>query len=173
MVLTYLFEKMGLWDFFAPQNRTSKRQKKEQRKANENNNDVESATTPGPERHPQQQEDEVDPETRIRRMQLNSQREREIQAESRNAYVKKQRVKYHYRAMDSWHDAVILGVHLDDGPDKPYYTIKYQKADVTMDEQGNEVASLVEVEKQTTPDRLQRVPWNENATWAILSQNKA
>mmetsp|Transcript_31773 Transcript_31773/g.48737 ORF Transcript_31773/g.48737 Transcript_31773/m.48737 type:complete len:172 (-) Transcript_31773:68-583(-) len=170
MVLTYLFENMGWWNTLAPKSRNAKRQKQQDK----NNNDVESesATQKQKEQCTQEQQREENPEIAMRRMQLESQRQRELEAESRGAYIAKQRVKYHYRAMDSFHDAVILGVHLDDGPDKPYYTIQYQKADVTLNEHGHEEASLVQVEKQTTPDRLQRVPWDEEATWSILSSKK-
>mmetsp|Transcript_26941 Transcript_26941/g.37869 ORF Transcript_26941/g.37869 Transcript_26941/m.37869 type:complete len:163 (+) Transcript_26941:535-1023(+) len=161
---------MGWWNTLAPKSRSAKRQKQKQQ--DNNNNDVESATQKQKEQCTQEQQREENPEMAMRRMQLESQRKRELEAESRGAYIAKQRVKYHFRATDSFHDAVILGVHLDDGPDHPYYTIKYQKADVTLNEQGDEEASLVQVEKQTTPDRLHRVPWDEEATWSILSRKK-
>ena len=36
-------------------------------------------------------------------------------------FVKKQKVQYHHRGTNTFHDATVVGVHYDDGPDKPYY----------------------------------------------------
>jgi len=49
-----------------------------------------------------------------------------------------------------------------------YQTIKYTKFQNKLDKDGLEKEKLVGVEKQTDPDRLERVPWNEDAAWEIL-----
>ena len=49
-----------------------------------------------------------------------------------------------YNDKSTWVSARITGVHLDDGPDKPYYTINFMR--------GSE-----EIEKQTTNERLRRM----------------
>jgi hypothetical protein len=36
------------------------------------------------------------------------------------------------------------------------------------DEQGNTIAQEMNVEKQTTPDRLSKLPWDEEKTWLII-----
>lgn len=71
-----------------------------------------------------------------------------------------QRVAYFHKASDTWmNDTYIVGVHHDDGEDKPYYTIRYKKPD-----------SEEPIEKQTTHDRLNYAPWDSEQTWAILSK---
>jgi hypothetical protein len=37
-----------------------------------------------------------------------------------------------------------------------------------MLEDGTAKAIIVEVEKQTTPDRLDRVEWDEEKTWRVI-----
>ena len=61
-----------------------------------------------------------DPE-RIKRRRLDAQKKAEELAESNGVFAKKQRVFYHNKSTDTMHDAYIVGVHFDDGPDKPYY----------------------------------------------------
>ena len=48
-----------------------------------------------------------------------------------------------YKDGSSWVNARITGVHLDDGPDNPYYTITFMRGDNN-------------IEKQTTEERLRR-----------------
>ena len=103
---------------------------------------------------------------------LQAQRHREEEATRRNKYCDKQRVRYFYKAANKWYDAVVVGVHYDDGPDKPYYTILYVRNEVEMDEEGNESVIHKKVEKQTTPDRLERVNFDADKTWDVLSQKK-
>lgn len=63
-----------------------------------------------------------DPEYRQRKRQLDAQWKLEEEAKSRGAFAKKQRVKYYHKPTGKWYeDAYIVGVHFDDGPDKPYY----------------------------------------------------
>eukprot|EP00978_Attheya_sp_CCMP212_P002670 scaffold5469_cov54-Attheya_sp.AAC.2 len=109
-------------------------------------------------------------EEKILFKRLETQKEKEEEAETRGAFIKQQRVKYHHKASDAYYDAVIIGVHFDDGPDRPYYTIKYKKPET--DENGAERADFLEIEKQTTVDRLERVKWNEDASRLLFTQDK-
>jgi hypothetical protein len=52
---------------------------------------------------------------------LTAQKEEEDRSRKIGQFAKKQRVSYHHRGTNKQYDAVIVGVHLDDGPDKPYY----------------------------------------------------
>ena len=65
-------------------------------------------------------------------------------------------------------DAVVVGVHFDDGPENPYYTIKYKKQCEEILDDGSKKTTVREVEKQTNPDRLSRVPWDEDKSWKVL-----
>jgi len=47
-------------------------------------------------------------------------------------------------------------------------TIKYTKEDLFLDDDGNEVKDQIIMEKQTDPDRLTRLPWDEDKTWEII-----
>ncbi len=47
-------------------------------------------------------------------------------------------------------------------------TIKYKKLEKIEDENGSTSEQMINIEKQTTPDRLTRVPWDEEATWEII-----
>lgn len=60
-------------------------------------------------------------EEKILFKRLETQKEKEEEAETRGAFIKQQRVKYHHKASDAYYDAVVVGVHFDDGPDRPYY----------------------------------------------------
>jgi hypothetical protein len=55
-----------------------------------------------------------------KRRRLDAQKKAETLAESNGVFAKKQRVFYHNKSTDTMHDAYIVGVHFDDGPDKPY-----------------------------------------------------
>eukprot|EP00591_Stephanopyxis_turris_P011643 CAMPEP_0195520900 /NCGR_PEP_ID=MMETSP0794_2-20130614/17609_1 /TAXON_ID=515487 /ORGANISM="Stephanopyxis turris, Strain CCMP 815" /LENGTH=149 /DNA_ID=CAMNT_0040650339 /DNA_START=245 /DNA_END=694 /DNA_ORIENTATION=- len=103
---------------------------------------------------------------------LHAQYDSEMKALSHGMLATKQRVSYHHRGSDEHYDAVIMGVHLDDGPDKPYYTIKYQRRDKVIDEDGVEQDVLLDIEKQTDPDRLTRVSWDEDKAFKELEGTK-
>ena len=68
-----------------------------------------------------QPSEQDDTEKNLRKRRLDYQRKMEALAETRGAFAKKQRVKYHNKLQGRWDDAVVIGVHHDDGPDKPYY----------------------------------------------------
>mmetsp|Transcript_50790 Transcript_50790/g.61209 ORF Transcript_50790/g.61209 Transcript_50790/m.61209 type:complete len:147 (-) Transcript_50790:225-665(-) len=99
---------------------------------------------------------------------LRTQFEQERAAESLGVFAKKQRVQYLHKQTNQHYDAVIQGVHLDDGPDRPYYTIIYKRKDTITDDDGTERETIIEIEKQTTPDRLKRVVWDEDEVWQAL-----
>ena len=176
MFLTKLAERAGLLDILAPS-------------AARRRADDDGRTTAKAKRQDLQQEDEVcggenrdvcgcggvgeegDEETQrqqvIREQLLSGQRERELMANPR--FVKNQRVRYYHKMSDTWiDDAHVVGVHLDDGPDKPYYTISYP-CDGGFgggDTDGN--VQRKRTEKQTTEDRLEAARWDEDRTWEIL-----
>jgi hypothetical protein len=52
---------------------------------------------------------------------LRTQKEEEDRARNIGQYAKKQRVSYHHRGSNKQYDAIIVGVHFDDGPTNPYY----------------------------------------------------
>ena len=109
-----------------------------------------------------QDEDRERRETEHWQRLIEGQKKREQNASARNQYVKQQRVRYYHKTSDQWIDeAVVVGVHYDDGPDKPYYTIKYN-----LPEDGSTM------EKQTTEDRLEEVEFDEQKTWEILDVTK-
>jgi len=99
---------------------------------------------------------------------LEFQREAEKEAEKRGHFAEKQRVLYYHKATGQYFDSVIVGVHYDDGPDTPYYTIKYTKPNIQISDDGAEVDTPIEMEKQTNPDRLQRLEWDQKKTEHIL-----
>ena len=47
-------------------------------------------------------------------------------------------------------------------------TIRYKPTETVTDEQGNTIEQEMTVEKQTTPDRLSKLPWDEEKTWLII-----
>lgn len=47
-------------------------------------------------------------------------------------------------------------------------TIRYRKEEADTEEDGNTETKWVNVEKQTTPDRLERVPFDADASWELL-----
>ena len=109
-----------------------------------------------------QEEDRERRETEHRNRLIEGQKDREQKASALNQYTKQQRVRYFHKTSDQWIDeAIVVGVHYDDGPDKPYYTIKYSRPE---DE--------ATIEKQTTEDRLEEVEFDEEKTWAILDSTK-
>ena len=52
---------------------------------------------------------------------LKIQKEAEDRAEKHGLYAKRQRVSYTHKGTGTQYDALVVGVHFDDGPDKPYY----------------------------------------------------
>lgn len=52
---------------------------------------------------------------------LRSQFDEERAAETRGVFAKKQRVRYNNQSTGTCHSAIVVGVHLDDDPNKPYY----------------------------------------------------
>lgn len=120
-----------------------------------------------PPRHQQHQtkeeeEDENLKETDPEIMLLQGQKSREIEALAKGDFCKHQRARYLHKASQSWFDdSYVVGVHYDDGIDRPYYTIVYRPNPIEEP-----------VEKQTTRDRLDYVPWDEKKTREILSQKK-
>ena len=96
-----------------------------------------------------------------KRRLLSDQKEREDRASEAGMFVKNQRALYLHKASGQQVDAQVVGVHHDDGPDNPYYTIQYQPS------QDGE-----RIEKQTTGDRLDTVEWDEESSWEIMSKMK-
>lgn len=101
---------------------------------------------------------------------IDNQRQREEVASAKGVFVENQRVRYFFKTNETWYDAIIVGVHYDDGPDRPYYTIRYWRNSVDCNE--NQIDSVVRhvVEKQTTPDRLERVDFDPQLTWKALTE---
>jgi hypothetical protein len=94
-----------------------------------------------------------------RQKALERQKSEETKALGNNTFCKQQRVQYFHKASGKTYDAVVVAVHLDDGIDRPYFTIRY-----FIDESASNP-----VEKQTTPDRLSYVPFDEAATYDIIA----
>ena len=106
-------EKMGLLDYLAPRRRNRKNSKAKKEKKNEPDDEKEEVEDDAV------GTDEKPPEPPQRSKE-------EVEARARGHFVKKQKVRYLHKATDTWHDAVIVGVHFDDGPDKPYYVSSSQ-----------------------------------------------
>ena len=145
--------KIGLYDFLAPSGKP--------RRSSNNNSASEDDTT--------NSSSDAD-RNRLKRNRLDAQLKAEKDAEARGPkfFAEKQRVRYLNKATNSICDAVVVGVHYDDGPDNPYYTIKYKKQCEEILDDGSKKTTVREVEKQTNPDRLSRVPWDEDKSWKVL-----
>lgn len=103
---------------------------------------------------------------------LEGQVERESKARQSGIFVKNQRVRYFHKASQQWiDDAHVVGVHHDDGADRPYYTIQYRNR--PDDSSSVDDPPQPPMEKQTTHDRLEAAEWDEEKTWSILSKGKA
>jgi hypothetical protein len=163
-MFTRIAENLGLFDIMAP------RKKTEVKGAANRGGRGKNTTNAAKDAETQQEPSETDEERQLglKKAALQSQKEKEKQAESMGSFVKKQRVKYLHKATEQWFDAHIIGVHFDDGPDKPYYTIKYKKDDGAVGDNGDEIISETIMEKQTTPDRLERVPFCEDESWKLI-----
>lgn len=112
MVLSHLASRLGLWDYVAPppasKSKSKPTQKTSQHQQQEENQDSLLA-------HKMQQEEN------IRSQRLETQHELETKAGEINQFSKWQRVLYYSKIDDLMIEAVVVGVHFDDGPDKPYY----------------------------------------------------
>ena len=146
-------EKIGLYDFLAPS---------EPRRSKNHSASEDDSTTIV-------QNSSAD-ENRLKRNRLDAQLKAEKDAEARGPkfFAENQRVRYLNKTTNSICDAVVVGVHYDDGPDNPYYTIKYKKQCEEILDDGSKKTTVREVEKQTNPDRLSRVPWDEDKSWKVL-----
>ena len=137
MFLSRIGEKSGLFGILAPRRRKQSRAQEtnnseqagqasndqdgdDQQLATNNTNESNQETKPLDTRETQQDSPTFQ-ECTIKKRRLDAQLKAETEAESRGAFCKKQRVKYHNKLLGKWNDAVIVGVHHDDGPDKPYY----------------------------------------------------
>lgn len=143
-------EQVGLYDFLAPEKKKSR-------------SSEDSAPA-------QKQNTSFSDEELMKRRRLDAQlkAEREAAARGPKFFAKKQRVRYLNKLTNSVCDAVVVGVHFDDGPENPYYTIRYKKQCEEILDGGSKKTTVREVEKQTDPDRLSRVPWDEEAAWKVL-----
>jgi prolyl oligopeptidase PreP (S9A serine peptidase family) len=152
-------EKVGLYDILAPIS-------SKQRSNSDTTEDRESPCTIN--NNNSSPDNDNNERTKRRRLDVQLKAEKDAKARGPNFYAKKQRVRYHNKATNSVCDAYIVGVHYDDGPNHPYYTIKYKRQCEEILEDGSKRTMVREVEKQTNPDRLSRVPWDENAAWKVL-----
>ena len=151
-------EKVGLYDILAPIS-------SKQRSSSDTTDDRESCAISNNNNSSDNDNDEL---TKRRRLDVQLKAEKDAEARGSNFYAKRQRVRYHNKATNSVCDAYIVGVHYDDGPNHPYYTIKYKRQCEEILQDGSKRTVVREVEKQTNPDRLSRVPWDENAAWKVL-----
>jgi len=126
MFLSRLAERSGLFGILAPRkskdtcesSRTKVNAAPEEGKPN---GSAKGKITPANDEGDTRQSEKNDPENTVQQRRLDAQRKLEADAESRGVFAKKQRVRYHNKLQGRWDDAVIVGVHYDDGPDKPYY----------------------------------------------------
>ena len=139
MFIAKAVEKMGLFDFLAPRKEKSKRESEGSSFKEEGTISSASDNPRGDYLSQSSRLDglppdppEVDPrayqtqEERQKQSMLQEQRARELNAATQGFFVKNQRVKYYHQANQSWiEDTTVAGVHLDDGPDKPYYVRNY------------------------------------------------
>lgn len=109
MVLSHLADRLGLWEYIAPQQPKSKRKTPQQeQQEQQENQDAQLAQ-------------KIQQEENHRFQRLQTQHELEKKAEEMNQFAKWQRVLYYSKIDDMMIEAVVVGVHFDDGPDKPYY----------------------------------------------------
>lgn len=147
MFLSRLGEKSGLFGILAPRRRKhghaaqeASIDENEQRQASNNQDNGDHLpinNTNEPKRakkvsDARERQQTTSQEHIIRKRRLDAQQKAETEAESRGAFCKKQRVKYHNKLLGKWDDAVIVGVHYDDGPDKPYYVRATRETSVTL-----------------------------------------
>ena len=132
MVFSHIANKLGIWDIVAPVKMSG----------NENDNDNHSSSSSSSFSSPDMKRRRIDQEKQNEQLsrnkvqkedderyrRLKSQFEIEQRAEKVNQYVKKQRVLYYSKLEDKWIDAIVVGVHFDDGPDRPYYVSLFMKS---------------------------------------------
>jgi hypothetical protein len=119
MVLSHIAEKLGIWDILAPLTNSINNN-------NPNNNENNPENDQTRRKRKQATKDEqlaqrLQKEENIRYNKIKTQFENEKRVEKLNQFAKKQRVLYHSKIDDKLIDAVVVGVHFDDGPDRPYY----------------------------------------------------
>ena len=119
-MFTNVLEKLGIWDIVAPSSRsadtrtrTRTRNDEEQKKRRKSQESRDEALA-------RKLQAEYDRKFRL----LKAQKDAEDRAETQGLYAKKQRVSYIHRGTNTQYDAMVVGVHFDDGPDKPYYVSK-------------------------------------------------
>ena len=93
-------------------------------RASENDNEDEAMS-------PQERRDESlarqlqdEEDTRLRMLKAQYDAEEQASKHGEFSFAKRQRVSYHHRGSGLNYGAVIIGVHSDDGPEKPYYVSK-------------------------------------------------
>ena len=125
VLLSHLADRFGLWDYIAPPTTT-----------NNTNTTAKEEEDENQQQQQQQQQKEQDlklaqkiqleENIRFQRIQKQYELESKAQQQGRNQFVKWQRVLYHSKIDDNLMiDAVVVGVHFDDGPDQPYYVSMY------------------------------------------------
>merc|ERR1712238_648526 len=158
MVFAKFVESIGLGNFLAPKKKTGNTRKRTTKK-----HFKETVNEQPYEKYRKKSEDTTEEEKEryetMIKQKIAAQFEVEKDAENRDQFAKKQRVWYHNKIRDR---------HFDDGPEKPYYTIKYKSPEMQTNEDGTESEMLVDIEKQTDPDRLERLEWNAEETRTIL-----
>jgi uncharacterized FlaG/YvyC family protein len=117
MVLSHFANKWGLFDKLAPF--TTKQNSNTSTTKHKQNKESQTQITNDEKIAHKLQEEEND-----RYQKLKRQYDMEEKAKEINQFAKRQRVLYHSKIDNKWMDAVVVGVHLDDGPDKPYYVSK-------------------------------------------------
>lgn len=155
MVFAAFLQKIGLLDVLAP-NSSAERRAKDEKKELEKKRKARLQA--------EEQKRVVMLEERVQ-----TQYKAEEAARERNQFAKKQRVLY--TAADQKYDAVIVDVHFDDHPEHPYYTIKYKRLENNTNcevTSGKEAKNIIEVEKQTNPERLTSVRWDKDKTRKLL-----
>ena len=116
MFFTKLADKIGLLDKMAPRKKRARvppSSQQQQQQQKQPPPPPSSSTLPPSRPLPTAEQ--------IKRNHLQTQLLSEQHAATHNLYAPNQRVQYHYRAQDCWYDALVLAIHLDDGPNHPYY----------------------------------------------------
>ncbi len=117
-MLTRIAEKLGILDKIAPRKKS---------KATEN--DSSSNVKAGNNKRKLTAQESRD-ESLARKLQaeedrsfnmLKAQKDAEDRAGKAGLFAKRQRVIYLHRGTNTQYDAIVVGVHFDDGPDNPYY----------------------------------------------------
>ena len=107
MVFGYVAEQMGILDILAPRKRKKEAERKQR--------DAMLA------QKLRQEEEEAQRKLRQKKREEEMQIKLELEAERKGLFAKKQNVMYYHKLSDTTYYAQVVGVHFDDGPDKPYY----------------------------------------------------